>query len=261
MAGMQGTMHDSELDHVLFDLDNTLVPFLPAIRSWARAWARPLVPPGKRGRLARELIELTLQHGEDPAKGIDTAAARWNLHLPDETMAEAEAQAMEAYRSSLKPYPGIPETIRELTAQGLELAIVTDAPEARAEERLAATGLGRHFDLVVTRDHTPQGKRGPEPFQQALRALQGDPVRTAMIGDWPTYDVRWPKRLGMRTVLAGWGCQDPHRPSEPAERPWAIAEAPHELPSLLTQDATPPAARGLAPTNTPPLSAFGATPA
>lgn len=256
---MAGTMHDSELDHVLFDLDNTLVPFLPAIRSWARSWARPLVPPGKRSRLARELIELTLQHGEDPGKGIDTALARWNIHLSDQVLSEAEEQAHRAYRSSLRPYQGIPETIAELTAQGLELAIVTDAPGARAEERLAATGLGRHFEVVVTRDQTPRGKQGPEPFQQALRALQGDPVRTAMVGDWPTYDVRWPKRLGMRTVLAGWGCQDPHRPADPGERPWAVAESPRELPGLLTQDATPPAARGLAPTNTPPLAAYCTT--
>lgn len=257
---MAGTMHDSEIDHVLFDLDNTLVPFLPAIRSWARAWARPLVPPGKRSRLARELIELTLQHGEDPAKGIHTAISRWNLHLPQATLDQAQANASEAYQGALRPYPGIPETLRELTAQGLGLAIVTDAPEARAQERLATTGLDRHFDLVVTRDDTPRGKQGPEPFQQAMRALRGDPVRTAMIGDWPAYDVRWPKRLGMRTVLAGWGCQDPHRPSGSAERPWAVAEAPTDLPGLLTRDATPPAARSLAPTNTPPLAAFGATP-
>lgn len=214
---------------VLFDLDNTLIPFLGPLRSWARTFAEHAVAKPARGALTDALVSATLDDGEDPQGALAQVADRWGLEHRVEV---AASRASVAYRRAIAPYEGIEAAIERLRAQGLELAVVTDAPRERAFERLGITGLGTQFRAIVTREESPQGKKGPEPFQLALSVLDQRPATAAMVGDWPRYDIRWPKRLGIRTILAGWGAQDADDLS-PAERPWAIADRPDELVDLL----------------------------
>ncbi|MDX1611157.1 MAG: HAD hydrolase-like protein, partial [Candidatus Thermoplasmatota archaeon] len=96
----------------------------------------------------------------------------------------------------------------------------------------------------------------PEPFLKAMNGLQVTATDTAMVGDWPTYDVRWPKRLGMRTVLAGWGAQEGHASVDASDRPWAVAQAPREVPELLATGPGPVPSELLRPAHTKPLTAF-----
>lgn len=219
---------------VLFDLDNTLVPFLEPLRCWADAWARRAAGPDRRGLVADELVAATLDGPEDPLRGVEHVAERFELAVPPEEACEV---AERAYREAVEPYPGVCGMLGDLWRADVTLGLVTDAPRDRALVRIDATGLTNVFDVIVTRDETPDGKQGPEPFELALSVLDGTPERSAMIGDWPAFDVAWPKRMGMQAILAGWGI-DPDDPrSHGGSPPCPIAGHPSEVPDLLAENA------------------------
>lgn len=236
---------DARPEAVLFDLDNTLIPFMEPLCAWASAWAKTAAEPKHHAKVTRELVEATLDGREDPQRGVDRVVERWDLaHQRD----AAEDRAQRAYQQALSPYPGVCGLLGELDQRGTTLGVVTDAPRERAMHRLTQTQLAGVFDVIVTRDETPDGKRGPEPFHLALSVLDHNPRQAAMIGDWPAYDVEWPQRLGMRAVLAGWG-QDPEDPRASFEDPpCPVAGSPSEVTTMLFE----PRPRGHAhPRSTP----------
>lgn len=228
---------------VLFDLDNTLVPFLDPLDAWAAAWARAAAAPDRVDEVKDALMAATLDGPEDPDRAVARVTDRFDLAGPVE---HADAVAEKAYRDALSPYPGVCGVIAEIKRRGLALGVVTDAPRARAMHRLTATDLVHAFDVIVTRDDTPDGKQGPEPFETALSVLGHRPERAVMIGDWPAYDVAWPRRLGMRAVLAGWGA-DPDDPrTGTGAPPCPVAGSPSEITTILFE--TPARARARART-------------
>lgn len=217
-------------DTVLFDLDNTLVPFLDPLDAWADAWAATAASEDIRSEVREALIEATLDGREDPGRGVEHAVDRFDLRAP---RAQADAVAREAYREALSPYPGVCGLLAEIKQRDLAVGVVTDAPRERALHRLDATDLAPAFDVIVTRDDTPNGKEGPEPFEIALSVLEKAPEQAVMIGDWPAYDVLWPRRLGMRAVLAGWGA-DPDDPrTGTGAPPCPVAGSPSEVTGIL----------------------------
>lgn len=217
------------LDCVLFDLDNTLIPFMRPLKAWAHAWAQKAAPDDAE-TVADELIHATLDDGEDPERGIQRMAQRLDLNGATQ---DATEHAWDAYEDAIAPYPGVCGLLATLKREGLALGIVTDAPRERAWHRLTSTQLAHAFQVIVTRDDTPDGKQGPEPYQQALSVLDASPRSATMIGDWPKYDVRWPRRLGMQAILARWG-YDPHDPRSDGEAPACpVATAPSEIPDML----------------------------
>lgn len=217
------------LEAVCFDLDNTLIPFFDPLRTWTNAWAQHAVLPCERSDVAEALIHHTLDGPEDRARAIQRVSERWRVNGARQPATE---RAEQAYRTALAPYPGIVHQLDELERSGYSLAVVTDAPRGRAIERLEATGLARRFETIITLDDTPRGKRGPEPFELALDRLGLPAHEVGMVGDWPVYDVRWPKRLGMRTVLARWG-QAGKPCARDRDAPWAIAETPEQVVAAL----------------------------
>lgn len=225
---------------VLFDLDNTLIPFLRPLTAWADAWADAAAPPGQQDRVAQALVSGTLDGPEDPARGVRRVADRFELVCSPQ---RASAVAERAYQEAIEPYPGVCGMLGDLWRSETTLGLVTDAPRERAFLRLEAAGLERLFDVIITRDETPHGKRGPEPFHLALSVLEGSAREAAMVGDWPAFDVRWPKTLGMEAILATWG-NDPDDPRTPSTGPACpVACHPSEVPQLLADGrrTVPPA--------------------
>lgn len=218
---------------VLFDLDNTLIDFLEPLNAWAEAWAARAAPDRSEA-VAEALVAATLDGPEDPERGLARVTERFGI---SDRACSATEHAWTAYEEALTPYPGVCGLLAECRRRGWRLGVVTDAPRERAWHRLNGTGLAAAFRTIVTRDDTPRGKAGPEPFHQALDALEVAPSEAAMVGDWPAYDVRWPRRLGMRAVLAGWG-QDEDDPRAKAEAPACpIAGSPSEVPGILEEPA------------------------
>lgn len=223
---------------VLFDLDNTLIPFLDPLNAWARTWAAHAAPE-RENAVAQALVDATLDGREDPERGLSRVAGRFGLH---ERAREATEAAWTAYEDAVRPYRGVCGLLAECRRRGWTLGVVTDAPRERAWHRLRATELAGAFQVIVTRDDTPDGKAGPEPFRQALDAIDVEPGNAAMVGDWPAYDVKWPRRLGMRAVLAGWGQSDDDPRAKASAPACPVAGTPSEVPGILAE----PVRRGAA---------------
>lgn len=134
----------------LFDMDGTiLTSIIAAERVWA-AWAR------SHG-LDVDVFLPTI-HGK---RSIDTVR---NLGLPD---IDADAEAERITQDEIKDVDGI-EAIAGVAAFLATLpaerwAIVTSAPRALAEARIAAAGLPLPPVLVAAED-VQRGKPAPDPF-------------------------------------------------------------------------------------------------
>ncbi|PSG96778.1 hypothetical protein BRD56_08320 [Thermoplasmatales archaeon SW_10_69_26] len=222
----------NDIDVALFDLDNTLIPFLGPLRRWAQAWADEAHPEGP-DPVREALLDVTLDDAEDPKRAIRVVTDRFDLH--DEAP-EATERAQQVYWRALTPYPGIRGTLARLASAEVPMGVVTDAPREPAAVRLSATQLTRFFDVVVTRDDTDGGKTSPRPFHLALDVLDADPEQAMMVGDWPAFDVRWPSRLGMVSVLAAWGTGALPEHARCKAQPTHEAENPRELRSIALDE-------------------------
>ncbi len=108
-------------------------------------------------------------------------------------------------------YPGVAPTLSRLRARGFPTALVTDAHDADARQRLETSGLASYFDHIVTCDHTGKKKPDPAPFLLALDLLGTGAHETLMVGDSPRRDIEPGHRLGLVTAYARYGDYSPDR--------------------------------------------------
>jgi phosphoglycolate phosphatase len=183
---------------VVFDLDGTLIDSLPDLaaalnRSLARhncgpigfADVKPMIGDG-----AKVLLE----------KGY--AASGRQPTAEDETifLADYEAHVTDV----TEPYPGIPEALDALTAEGYVLGLCTNKPEVSARKVLAALDLDRFFPIVIGGDGTPFRKPDPRHLTAVLEAMAIDKSHAVMVGDHAN-DMATASGLGVPTIFVTWG--------------------------------------------------------
>lgn len=92
-----------------------------------------------------------------------------------------------------------PGTLELLTAIRKPKALVTSSTRWQAEQKLGLTGLGVHFDHVVTFDDVTAPKPDPEPYLRAARLLGVAPARCLAFEDSET-GARSAHAAGMTVV-------------------------------------------------------------
>ena len=133
----------------------------------------------------------------------------------DEVLAETlsiwDGLSQAEYRAWTRPYPGVPEAIAGLTADGYSLALASNNTP-RALTRLDELGLLEHFRVREVSDTLGLAKPDTRFFLALLEAAGCDPGRVVMVGDRPGNDIAPARLLGMKSVrvLTGW-----HRGQEP----------------------------------------------
>ena len=86
--------------------------------------------------------------------------------------------------TSARLYPGAEDTLVELRAAGLPLALVTDLTAQIQFRKLVYFGIDRYFDVVVTSEEAGVDKSGLRPFEIAALQLELAPGdRGWFIGD------------------------------------------------------------------------------
>lgn len=172
-------MTSSRFDAALFDLDGTLVDSFEAIRASVnhvrgRNGLEPLpladVTRAVGNGLAR-LMELVCPVG-DPAAN----AAAYLAHHPD------------AIGPGTTVLPEVRETLLELRARGLKLAICSNKPLPMTERLLHETGLASLFSAVLGPESVPRRKPDPDMLLEACRRLGTEPDRSLYVGDM-TIDI------------------------------------------------------------------------
>jgi phosphoglycolate phosphatase len=186
---------------LIFDLDGTLIDSLPDLTDATNliraryglprigiSDVRKLV-----GRGARNLVERALPGVSDVE--VDQALEvflEYNLaHIADKT----------------RPYPGVPETLRELSLLGIPMVVLSNKNVALCREVLGRLGLERHFADVFGADSFPCRKPSPEPVLAVLKGFGIPAAECVMVGD-SVNDIAAGGGAGVWTVGCSYGYGD-----------------------------------------------------
>jgi putative hydrolase of the HAD superfamily len=129
---------------------------------------------------------------------------------PDDALDEAIEHLLNEFATGAvwsRVVPGAVDALRELTALGVQLAIVSNA-DGDTEQRLrdfgiAQVGPGPGVEINAILDSTVVGVAKPDPriFELALDALDVSGERAIHVGDTPGADVDGARAAGVRPVL------------------------------------------------------------
>lgn len=208
----------------VFDMDGTILHTLPDLVVAANEALEQMGFP------TRDYDEILALMGEGGAHMIERA-------LPPSTHVEIKRQAFELWRDiyiasdydNTEPFPGIPDTLRQLREHGAKTAVLSNKFDA-GTRLLAERCLPGLFDIV--RGDAPPAPRKPDPttLLQMLDELGARPEEAAYVGD-TFVDVKTARNAGVMAVGVSWG-YDAARPLPIAELDAYIHE-PSELLGLL----------------------------
>jgi phosphoglycolate phosphatase len=132
--------------------------------------------------------------------------------VPEETLPAVVHTYRQRYIShgmdQSRPYPGIPELLGRLRAEGVHLAVATQKPQNLAERLLRAQGLDVHFHSIhgapddETLPPATDGKAGI--VRAALETNHGSAGRSVMIGD-RRHDAAGAAANGVPCIGVRWG--------------------------------------------------------
>ena len=205
----------------LFDLDGTLLDSAPDIHA---ALDRLMAAHGRPG-FSREEVRAMIGDGV-PVLIQRACAARTLANSPGlvaEFLADYEAHAADETR----PFPGIPEVLAELRAEGWRLAVCTNKPERAALIVLDGMGLSPMLEAVGGGDSFPVRKPHPGHPLGLLARMGGEASHAVLIGDHAN-DIQAARAAGIAAVFAAWGYGTPGM-AEGAP----VAAAPADLPGVL----------------------------
>lgn len=178
---------------IVFDLDGTLIDSAPDIHGIANALLA-----------AEGLAPITLeQTREFIGNGASVFVQRMRAArgIPDSAHDRILADFIAAYEDAVHltvPYPGVPEALETLRAQGHALGICTNKPIGPTRAVLAHLGLDRFFATVWGGDSLPVHKPDPAPLRAALDALPPGPA--IYVGD-SEVDAETARRAQIRFLL------------------------------------------------------------
>lgn len=166
---------------LIFDMDNTVLGShidFAAIRRELGAMLREAGATAESDEALRreaigELVARAASH--DVERGTAIAPRMWEIISAHEAEGLRGAAALD----------GAPEVLAALRARGYRIAILTNNSRGGASLALAAAGLARAAETVVTRDDVPTMKPASDGVVEALRRLAGrQELRAAyVIGD------------------------------------------------------------------------------
>jgi HAD superfamily hydrolase (TIGR01509 family) len=178
---------------VIFDCDGTLVDSEPLAR---RAWAEGLAPYGyaiadaEYQGLVGLPFERTHAFFAERVPGLPPADAFW---------AGYAGTLFALIDGELEPFTDALDTVRDLRARGLRLAVASSSPRARLDRTLARAGLDGAFPVSVAGDEVAHGKPAPDMFLAAAGRLGVAPAACVVIEDSPP-GVAAGLAAGMRTI-------------------------------------------------------------
>lgn len=169
------------MNHYLlaFDLDGTLIDSVPDLTNSLNQVLRE----HGYGPLTRQEVAPMVGDGVPVLVGRAFAARGGS---PGEA-AEALPRYIKIYEANAinetRPYPGVPETLRELRRRGYRTGVCTNKLQQATMTVLQGLGLADLFDAVAGGDRYPVRKPDPGHLTGLIRELGGTVERAAMIGD------------------------------------------------------------------------------
>jgi HAD superfamily hydrolase (TIGR01509 family) len=177
---------------LLFDLDGTLVE---TDSVHFQIWQDMLRPYGLEADRAFYKARISGRLNPDIVKDL--------LPQLSETAEEQFIWQKEAeFRrraGTLLPLAGLMDLLDWAENQGLQQAVVSNAPKENAEFMLRSLGLEQRFAAVILGDDLPKGKPDPLPYQTALDRLGISALEAIAFEDSPS-GIRSAVGAGILTV-------------------------------------------------------------
>jgi len=188
------------LDAAILDLDGTLVDTLGDFVAVLDLTLADLGLP----RVQRRFVERSIGKGSDHLIRSTLAQVGADPSLRDAAWAAYQRHYAGINGRHASVFPGVPEGLTRLRAQGLRLACLTNKPGVFAAELLRRTGLAGHFERVFGGDAFARQKPDPLPLVETCKALGTVPAHTLMIGD-SSNDAQAARAAGCPVVLVSYG--------------------------------------------------------
>jgi len=178
---------------VVFDCDGTLVDSEPLSRS---AWERSLAPYGYAIGDAEYAGLVGLPYPRVHAHFAGRIPA---LGGPEAVWSAYSERLFALIDTTLASFPDALDTVHDLRARGVAIAVASSSVRARLDRTLARAGLHDAFAVTVAGDEVAHGKPAPDMFLAAAERLGVEPAACIAIEDSGP-GVAAARAAGMTTV-------------------------------------------------------------
>lgn len=187
---------------VVFDLDGTLIDSADDLGAAAN---RLLAAESRRALSGAEVRRFI---GDGSRVFVQRAWAATGAPADDPTLDGLVPRFVAEYESDVAghthPYPGALETVAQLKAAGLKLAVCTNKPQRPAEMVLERLGFSAHLDAVAGGDRFAYRKPDPRHLADTMGLLGTGAAETVMVGD-NEHDMAVARGAGTGAVLVSYG--------------------------------------------------------
>lgn len=187
------------LTAIVFDLDDTLYLERDYVRSGfgaVAAWVAPRtgLPVAEAFRQLWSLFETGVRRG---------TFDRWLLTqgLPTEPWVCDMVRVYREHEPRMLPDPGVTALLGRLRPR-YRLGLLTDGDRAIQRAKVAALGVGHHFDAIVFSDDegAEAWKPSPRPFRTLVDRMGIDATEAVYVADNPLKDFLGARRAGLASV-------------------------------------------------------------
>jgi putative hydrolase of the HAD superfamily len=102
--------------------------------------------------------------------------------------------------AAITPFPGAIDTLGNLRALGLRMALLTNGNAVSQRRKITEQGLVSFFDTILIEGEFGVGKPDSRVYRHALSQLSVEPGQTWMVGDNLEWDVAGAQRVGIAGI-------------------------------------------------------------
>jgi len=194
---------------VVFDVDGTLYPasalYLRCIDIFVR---HPRVVEGF-SVVRKELRTLQMRSDYTPRDAeelhqLQASLLAQRMHIPQDQarkLMEIFFYTMLPERfASIRPFPGVRNTIETICSNGITVAALSDLPPT---EKIEALGLSDLLDHALCTEDFGLLKPHPRVFAALIERLGYAPSEILYVGNDPVYDIQGARNAGMAAARCG----------------------------------------------------------
>lgn len=124
--------------------------------------------------------------------------------ITDQVVDDLFVRVHQTFQPEMNDYvrllEGAESLFKKLKDQHVKLAVITSDARGTTEDTIKKFGLEKYFDLVVTKEDTPEAKKTGRPALLALRQLGSRPEHAIAIGDAPM-DAEMAKNANLKAAV------------------------------------------------------------
>lgn len=182
----------------IFDYDGTLGDTTGIILSTMAATFKAMGQPPLSEARYRSVIGLPLEKCFSTLIPLDEAGEAEYAAVYRKMFDELDKKGVVTL------YPGVLDTLTELKARGMKLAIASSRHRHTLDRYVSELGLAPLVEMTIGADDVTKAKPDPQPVNIVLEALGVPAEETVMVGDAP-FDILMGRAAGCRTIAVTYG--------------------------------------------------------